>query len=90
MNDTSKKFYIYIVSCCDGTLYTGYTNDIPTRIEEHNGLSKKTGAKYTSARRPVKLVYSEEHESKSTAMKREWEIKQMSRLEKIELVDSKS
>ena len=76
-------YYIYILECADGTLYTGSTNDLTKRVETHN--TSKTGAKYTRARRPVKMVYSEEFETKSEAMKREWEIKKMGRKEKLKL-----
>jgi putative endonuclease len=86
VSNSKKYFYTYIVSCADGTFYTGYTNDVNARIDEHNGLTKKPGAKYTKARRPVKLVYSEKFDTKSEAMKREWEIKQMNRVQKQELL----
>lgn len=76
-------YYIYILKCADKTLYTGSTNDLEKRVAAHNGA--KSGAKYTRARRPVKLVYSEKFRTKSKAMKREWEIKQMDRKEKLEL-----
>ncbi|MFW5790080.1 MAG: GIY-YIG nuclease family protein [Bacillota bacterium] len=75
--------YVYIVKCSDNTLYTGYTNDPVRRIEEHNSGD---GAKYTRGRRPVKLVYLEEFADKSEAMKREYEIKQLSRTNKLELI----
>jgi putative endonuclease len=77
-------YYIYILECADGTLYTGSTNDLQARVIAHNTL--KTGAKYTKARRPVRLVYSERFRTKSKAMQREWEIKQMGRKEKLELM----
>ncbi len=78
-----NKNFVYIVKCSDGTLYTGWTNDIEKRIEKHN---KGQGAKYTRARLPVSLVYKEVYETKSEAMKREYEIKQMSRKEKLILI----
>lgn len=77
-------YYIYILKCADTTLYTGSTNDLDKRVVAHN--TSKTGAKYTKARRPVKLVYSEKFRTKSKAMKREWEIKQMEREEKLKLI----
>ncbi len=77
-------YYIYILKCADGTLYTGFTNDIEKRIIAHN--TSKTGAKYTKARRPVKLAYSEKFRTKSKALKREWEIKKMGREEKLKLL----
>lgn len=77
-------YYIYILRCCDDTLYTGITTDIKRRVDEHN--NSKKGAKYTKLRRPVSLVYSEEKEDRSSASKREYEIKKMSRLEKLKLL----
>ena len=74
--------YVYIVECSDGTLNTGWTNNLEKRVKDHN---EGKGAKYTKARRPVSLVYYEEFESKEEAMKREYAIKQMSRSEKLKL-----
>lgn len=82
---TEMSFSVYILKCADSTLYTGYAKDIATRLALHNG-EKKGGARYTSGRRPVKLVYSEVCENKSAAMKREYAIKQLSRLEKDRLI----
>lgn len=76
-------YYVYILECRDKTLYTGYTTDIEKRIETHN--TGKTAAKYTKARRPVHLLYSECFDTKSEALKREWAIKKMTRDEKIVL-----
>lgn len=76
--------YIYIVKCNDDTLYTGWTTDLKRRIKCHNSGK---GAKYTRCRLPVELVYFEEYEDKSTALKREYEIKQLSRCEKLLLID---
>ena len=67
-----KKDCVYILECNDGTLYTGWTNDIDKRFKAHNDGK---GAKYTKGRRPLKLVYLEELETKSEALKRENEIK---------------
>jgi putative endonuclease len=75
--------YTYMVQCADKSLYTGWTNDLEKRVEAHNSGK---GAKYTRSRRPVTLVYFEEHETKEDAMRREWEIKQYSREKKLELV----
>jgi putative endonuclease len=75
--------FVYIVECADGTLYTGYTNNIDNRITTHN---KGKGAKYTRGRRPVKLVYKEEYKTKSEAMKREAWIKKLLRKDKIKLI----
>jgi putative endonuclease len=74
------RYFVYIVECSDGTLYTGYTNDVQKRVATHN---KGKGAKYTRARMPVKLVYSKEYESKSSAMKREYQLKHLRRRDKI-------
>lgn len=79
-------YFVYIVICSDDTLYTGITTDIDRRILEHNGSDK--GAKYTRTRQPVSLVYQEEYPDRSSASKREYEIKnRMSRAQKIELIN---
>lgn len=75
--------YTYILKCKDGTLYTGWTNNLDKRLKDHNDGK---GAKYTKARRPVELVYYEEFELKEEAMKREYAIKQLTRKQKEELV----
>ncbi len=78
-------FYsLYILQCADGSLYTGIAKELEKRLDEHNNSQK--GAKYTKARRPVKVVYEERHRSKSSALKRELEIKKMSRSQKEKLV----
>jgi len=82
------EYFIYILRCSDDTLYTGITTDIKRRVEEHNGSVK--GAKYTKLRRPVVLVYSENSENRSSASKREYAIKKMSRSSKLELIDAKN
>ena len=79
--------YTYIVKCADSTLYTGWTNDLDKRIKAHNSGK---GAKYTKTRRPVKLVYYEEHETKNEAMSREYAIKQLTRKEKENLIKEKN
>lgn len=73
----------YILRCRDGSLYTGWTNDMEKRLAAHND---GTGAKYTRGRGPVELVYMEEFETKQEAMRREVEIKRMSRAEKLKLL----
>lgn len=83
MNDWT----VYILRCSDETLYTGITKDVNRRIEEHNG-SGLLGARYTRARRPVRLVYFESHETRSEAARREYEIKHLSREEKEVLIHS--
>ena len=75
--------YTYIVRCADGTLYTGWTNDLKKRIKAHNAGK---GAKYTKSRRPVILVYYEEYETKSEALRREAAIKKLSRQEKLRMI----
>ena len=78
--------YTYMLKCSDGTLYTGWTNDLEKCVEAHNSGK---GAKYTKARRPVELAYYEEFETKEQAMKREYAIKQLGRKEKQELIAGK-
>ena len=75
--------YTYILRCADGTLYTGWTNDLDKRLRAHNA---GTASKYTRARRPVEFAYVEEQESKTEAMRREVQIKRMTREEKLELI----
>ncbi|MCR4762927.1 MAG: GIY-YIG nuclease family protein [Lachnospiraceae bacterium] len=65
--------YTYILECADGTLYTGWTNDLEKRVKDHNTPGK--GARYTRGRMPCRLVYYEEFPDKESAMRREWEIK---------------
>jgi putative endonuclease len=77
--------YVYILQCADGTLYCGYTTDVARRVIEHNGEGKLPGAKYTAPRRPVRLFYQESFDTRSAAMKREAEIKKLSRKEKESL-----
>lgn len=88
MNPTrmTSPWYVYIVRCNDGTLYTGITTDLKGRIASHN--SGKAGAKYTRARRPVLLVYAEPAGTRSEAAKREYDIKQMPLTAKCLLVGS--
>ena len=74
--------YTYMVRCSDGSLYTGWTNDLNKRIETHNSGK---GAKYTRSRLPVTLVYAKEHETKEEAMKDECRIKRLSHREKMKL-----
>lgn len=76
--------YVYILECSDKTLYTGSTNNIEKRIKEHN--NGKSEAKYTRARRPVKLVYVETCSTLSNALKREAQIKKLSRAQKLLLI----
>ena len=73
---------MYILACSDGTLYTGYTTDIRRRLAEHNAGG---GARYTKGRGPVKIVYAERQEGVRGALRREIQIKKMSREAKLEL-----
>ena len=77
-------YYLYILKCSDKSLYTGITTDLKRRIHEHN--SSKLGAKFTAARRPVKLVYSKKFNNRSLASKAEAKIKKLTRIEKMELI----
>jgi putative endonuclease len=82
--NAKTSWQLYLLQCADGSLYTGITTDLERRLEEHN--SDSMGAKYTRARRPVALVYSEPHANRSQASTREHEIKKMSRAQKIYLI----
>lgn len=73
-----------MLKCSDETLYTGITTDITRRVEEHNNSYK--GAKYTRVRRPVELIYWEKCGDKSSAAKREHELKRLSKIQKLELI----
>ena len=84
----AKQYFVYLLRCNDGTLYTGYTTDLDARIRAHNGEGKG-GAKYTRARRPVTLAYYEEYTEKSTALRRECEIKRLSKAEKEKMIAEK-
>lgn len=79
--------YTYILKCKDGTYYTGWTNNLEKRINDHN---EGSGAKYTKLRRPVELVYHEVFATKEEAMRREYAIKQMTRKEKEELIQKET
>jgi putative endonuclease len=73
-----------MLKCSDETIYTGITTDLTRRVDEHNSSPK--GAKYTRVRRPVELIYSESYEDKSGASKREYQIKQLSKIQKLSLI----
>ena len=79
--------YTYILRCSDGTLYCGWTNDLEKRLKAHN---EGKGAKYTRSRLPVTLVYYEEFETSRQAQSREAKIKQLTRLQKLELIEKAS
>ena len=78
-------YHLYILECSDWSLYTWITTDIERRLFEHN--NSKLWARYTSIRRPVRLVFSQEFSNRSEASKEESRIKKMSREEKLELID---
>lgn len=79
--------YTYILRCGDGSLYTGWTNDLEARVKAH---ASGRGGKYTRSRLPVELVYYESFETKEAAMSREWHIKHLSRVEKLKLIEKQS
>ena len=80
-----KQWLVYILECGDNTLYTGITDDLPHRLAMHRAGK---GAKYTRGRAPLTLVYQENAPSYSNALKREYRIKQLSRTEKLKLIES--
>ena len=75
--------YVYLLRCCDGTLYCGWTTDLRKRLDKHNSGS---GAKYTRSRLPVELVYYESYENRHEALSREWHIKRMTHEEKMKMI----
>lgn len=79
-------WFVYIIRCRDNTLYTGITNDLDRRVKEHN---EHSGGKYTRVRTPVELIYKEEYEIKSDALRREIQIKGWTKEKKITLVNNK-
>jgi putative endonuclease len=86
MTDRGRQkapWFVYIVSCSDGTYYTGITTDIERRLREHN--ETRAGARYTRARRPVKLVYRESAASRSEAARRESRVRRIPAAEKREM-----
>ena len=80
---TEQRSFTYLLRCADGSLYCGWTNDLTKRLQAHNA---GTGAKYTRPRRPVELAYYEAFATQSEAMRREAEIKRLSRAEKLALI----
>ncbi len=81
-----SDWYVYIVRCVDDSLYTGITTELERRVAEHNDQSGKLSARYTRARQPVTLVYFETCASRSEASRREAAIKQLSRVQKLQLI----
>ena len=82
-------YYFYIIRCSDNSFYSGQTNNLEKRIKEHNSKSQR-GAKYLRAKKPVKLVYSEEYPTIQLAMKREFEVKKWTKAKKEELITKNS
>ena len=80
---SGTKWFVYLLRCGDGTLYTGITKDVTRRSQQHNA---GTASRYTRSRLPVALVYQESAPSQSLALKREATIKAMSRLDKESLI----
>jgi predicted GIY-YIG superfamily endonuclease len=83
VDSSAKRWFVYILRCADGTLYTGITKDVNRRCEQHNA---GTASRYTRSRLPVTLEYQEEQPNQSTALKRELAIKAMSRKAKDALI----
>ena len=77
-------YHVYILKCADKTLYTGITTDLDRRLMEHN--TSKKGAKYTSARRPVEIIYSKRFKNRSKASKEEARIKKLTKAEKLSMI----
>ena len=83
----SGDWHVYILSCADGTLYTGVARDVQKRLLQHNG-EQTGGPKYTRGRRPVHLLWSDTASDRSTAQQREAAIKKLSRQDKLQLVET--
>ena len=81
---TSNPWFVYILQCSDLSLYTGISNDLQRRLDEHNHGPR--GSRYTRARRPVSLVYLEQAESRAAASQREYAIKQLDRPAKMQVI----
>ena len=82
-SSSGMKWFVYMVRCADGSLYTGITKDVSRRCQQHNA---GTASRYTRSRIPAKLVYQESHPNQSSALKRELAIKALSRREKLALI----
>lgn len=83
---SGDKWFVYIVRCADGSLYTGITTDVKRRCQQHNA---GTASRYTRSRRPVKLIYQEVRPDQSSALKREAAIKAMDRREKLTMIQQR-
>lgn len=86
-NKDASVWFLYVLECADGSFYTGISNNLQERIKEHNS---GRGSKYARSRLPVKLIYSETYTTKSRALKREIEVKSLTRTQKEELVGRRS
>ncbi|WP_409522719.1 GIY-YIG nuclease family protein [Nitrincola sp. MINF-07-Sa-05] len=80
-----KNWYVYMLRCADGSLYTGVTTDLTRREQEHN-TNDKLGARYTRCRRPVVMVWHEPHPDRASATRREVALKRLKRLQKEHLI----
>lgn len=79
-------YFVYMIECSDGSIYTGITNDLKRRFREHK---EKKGGHYTSSHEAKKVIYTEEVPTKSAALKREAQIKSLKRAEKLKLAESR-
>lgn len=87
MKSKTEKYFVYLLHCADGTLYAGITNNLHRRVQQHNDGK---GARYTAGRRPVELVYLENCASRSEALRREANLRKLSRRQKLDLVNTHS
>lgn len=78
-------YYVYLLECADGSIYTGITNDLKKRLKRH---AEGSGARYTRAKKALRILYAEEHPDRSAATKREAEIKSWTRQRKLDLISS--
>ena len=85
MTEQTQRWWVYLLQCSDQTLYAGITTDLNRRVQEHNG-EIRGGARYTRARRPVRLVWCEPSESRSAASQREAAVRRLSRSQKEQLI----
>jgi putative endonuclease len=88
MTQSNKQWFLYVVQCADDTLYCGVTTDVVRRVKEHN--FSVLGAKYTRSRRPVVLLFVQEHGSRSLAQTAEFRFKKLSRFDKLKLIEEAS
>jgi len=88
VNQNNQAWYVYLLRCADNSLYCGITTNLKKRLRQHNG-ELVGGAKYTKVRQPCELAYSETHNNRSDASKREYEIKQLTKVAKEQLITNK-